>query len=124
MAGQDIASEVDAALGEVAQDVGAGPFTVTLIRFPVDEPTAPWDSSPAGGSQEFILPAMLDQWKANEVDGTLIRTTDKKVMISAVGETPNVTDKVNISGVEHAIMNVEPQAPSGVALFYIVQCRA
>lgn len=123
MAGQDIASEVDAAFGEVAQEVGSGSFTVTLIRAAVDEPTTPWGSPALGDPQEFVLPAMLDQWKKNEIDGTLIRATDKKVMVSAVGEVPTVADRLTISGVEHAIMAVMPEAPSGVPLYYIIHAR-
>ncbi len=124
MAGQDIAQEVATALEEVAQEVGAGSFTITLIRFPVDEPTEPWDEPQPGSPQEFTLAAMLDKWMKNEIDGTLIRATDKKVMVTAIAEIPTTDDKMAIGGVEHEIISVEPQAPSGVALFYIVQCRA
>ncbi len=124
MSGQIIAAEVASALGEVAKEVGAGSFTVTLIRVAADEPTTPWGAPATGVPQEFTLPAMLDNWKKNEIDGTLIRATDKKVMVSAIGEVPTVADRLNIGAVEHAIIDVIPKAPGGVPLYYIIQCRA
>lgn len=123
MGGQQIATEVDAALREVAQEVGTGAFTVTLIRSSVDEPTTPWGSPAIGEPQEFTLPAMVDHWRKDEIDGTLIRATDKKVMMSAVGTAPTVADRIVISGVEYAILNVMPEAPSGVPLYYIIHAR-
>lgn len=122
MSGQSVASEVDTALAEVAQEVGAGSFTVTLIRSPVDEPTTPW-GAPGGSPTEFSLLAMLDEWNKNEIDGTLIRATDKKVMVSATGAVPTVADRLVISGVDHAIMAVTPEAPGGVALNYVIHAR-
>lgn len=97
MSGQRIAQEVDAAIREVAREVGVGSFTVSLIRVPADEPTTPWGSSPISDPQEFVLPAILDRWGKNEIDGAIIRATDKKVMVSAVGEVPTVADRLVIN---------------------------
>lgn len=98
MSGQAIQTEVDAAFQQVAQEVGAGSFTVTLKRVAADDPTTPWGSPALGDPMEFTLPALLDRWSKNEIDGTLIRATDLKVMASAKsGVVPTVADRLVVN---------------------------
>lgn len=60
-----------------------------------------------------------------QVDGSLIKRGDRMVYLSTAGFTirPELSDKVLIGGVEHAIMNVMPLAPSGTTVFFQLQAR-
>ena len=122
MSGASIAAEVDAALREVARDVGSGTYTVTLVE-PAPQAPNPW--TPASGTaMQYTVPAMVSRYPNNMIDGTLIQATDKRVMLSAVGPTPEVDWAVIIDGVSHAIMMIRPLQPSGVPIYYECQCRA
>lgn len=122
MSGAFIAAEVDAALREVAGDVGSGSFTVTIKR------TDGGSSTPWGGVEstviEFEAPAMVSMYPKALVDGTLIRTEDRRVFLSATGVAPTVDDKASFDGCDYSILNVTPYAPSGVPLYYELQARA
>lgn len=122
MTGASIAQEVSAALIEVATDVGAGEFVVTLSQ-PAAQPVNPWDP-PAGTPTENDIPAMVQNYPLGMIDGTLIRAEDRKVMLAATGPRPTVADKLTIGGKEYAIVNIREISPSGTALYYECQCRA
>lgn len=123
MSGADIAREVAAALREVAGEVGDGEFLVTL-KTPTGGSATPWGGvAPSVTEQE--IPAMVSSYPASMIDGTLIRATDKRVMIAAEnGGVPTTAATLEISGVNHEIVSVDTLSPSGVALYYIVQARA
>lgn len=61
-----------------------------------------------------------------DIDGTLIKASDKKVYIAAKGLSiaPTTTDKLMIGGVSHAIMRVMPLNPAGIDVYFEVQARA
>lgn len=120
MSGASIAAEVQAALQEVATEVGSGEFVVTLIR--TAQAANPWDA--AGATTETDIPAMVQEYPINLIDGTLIRQGDRKVMMSATGLVPTTADTLRISGKEYAIVMVKPYEPSGVPLYIEVQARA
>lgn len=121
MSGFDIAQEVSAALAEVAQDVGAGQFTVTIKR-PAPQPENPWDP-PAGAAAEFELRAMVENYTQEQVDDTLIKAGDRKVFLDATGILPTTSDRIVLPEGEFAILSVDPFAPSGVAVFHQLHCR-
>lgn len=122
MSGDQIAREVADALREVAAEVGDGTFLVTL-RVVTGEPVNPWDTD-TSASQNFEVPAMVSDYPRDMIDGTLIRATDKRVLIAAENGTVPTTSMIAvISGVEHTIVSVDELAPSGVALYYECQCR-
>lgn len=60
-----------------------------------------------------------------DIDGTLIKVTDKKVYIAAKGLAiiPVTTDKLMIGGLSHTIVRVMPLNPAGIAVYYELQCR-
>lgn len=123
MSGLSIAREVDAALREVARDVGAGEYVVTLLE-PAPQAQNPWDVGNAGQPTSYDVPAMVGSYPASMIDGTLIQATDKRVMLSALGPEPSTAWQVVINGVTHQIVMVKPLKPSGVALYIECQCRA
>lgn len=59
------------------------------------------------------------------IDGTLVMRGDRMVYLSTegLGITPELSDKVLIGGVEHAIKNVLPLAPGGTVVFWQLQAR-
>jgi hypothetical protein len=61
-----------------------------------------------------------------DIDGTLIKVTDKKVYIVAKGLAivPITTDKLAIGGVSHTIVRVMALNPAGVNVYFEVQARA
>jgi len=122
MSGADIAREIADAIRSVGTEVGEGEFDVVLVRPPA-LPVNPWDA-PGGEPEQFTIPAIVGSFKRGLVDGTLIRATDKRVMLASEGIEPTTADKVVIGGITHAIVSVMPLAPSGVDLMYEVQARA
>lgn len=61
----------------------------------------------------------------NEIDGTLIKNTDKQVYLSTEGlsVTPAVADKITVDGISHEIINLMPLSPAGTVVFWKVQIR-
>lgn len=61
-----------------------------------------------------------------DIDGTLIKASDKKVYISAKGLAivPLTTDRLMIGVSAHTIVRVMPLNPAGVDVYFEVQARA
>jgi hypothetical protein len=61
-----------------------------------------------------------------DIDGTLIKATDKKVYIAAkvLAIVPATTDKLMIGGLSHTIVRVMPLNPAGIDVYFEVQARA
>lgn len=61
-----------------------------------------------------------------DIDGTLIKATDKKVYIAAkeLSVVPTTTDKLMIGGQSHTIVRVMPLNPAGINVYFEVQARA
>lgn len=120
MTGTAIAAEVAAALAEAAGAVGNG-AQATLIR-PGAQPVNPWDA-PGGAPTTQPVWAIAEAYRQDMIDGTLIRAEDRRVMIEAVTPAPTTADRLTIGGVEYEIVRVDPEAPAGVALYFVCQCR-
>ncbi len=122
MTGAAIAAEIDAALLDVARDVGDGTYAVTLIE-PAPLPANPWDT-PSGTVTEHEVAAMLSRYPKGMIDGTLIRASDKRMMLSATGPVPETSWRVEVAGVSYAVVTVTPYQPAGVPLYIECQLRA
>ena len=120
MSGADIAAEVTAALAEAAGDTGDGQQAV-LIR-PGAPQINPWDDPPGEPTTQAVW-AIAEAYRQDMIDGTLIRAEDRRVMVEAVSPAPTTADRLSIGGVEYGIVAVQPEAPAGVALYHICQCR-
>lgn len=121
--GSDIAAEIATALADVGRDTGTGPLTATVTRDPVDTPTTPWATPSTTLPTTFTTTVIQDMWSRSEIDGTLIRATDLKIMMQAGVVVPTPADKLTINSEDYNILNVTPEAVGGVDLFYIVQAR-
>lgn len=60
-----------------------------------------------------------------DIDGTLIKASDKKVYIAAKGLAivPVTTDRLLIGNVSHTIIRVMPLNPAGASVYFEVQAR-
>jgi phosphoglycolate phosphatase-like HAD superfamily hydrolase len=120
MSGAAIAAEVAAALAEATGAVGNG-AQASLIRSET-QPVNPWDA-PSGTTTTHAVWAVAELYRQDTVDGTLIRAEDLRVMLEPVTPAPTTADRLTIAGTEYAIVSVQTEAPAGVALYHICQCR-
>jgi hypothetical protein len=60
-----------------------------------------------------------------DIDGTLIKATDKKVYIATkeISVVPTTTDKLMIGDYPHTIVRVIPLNPAGTSVYFEVQAR-
>lgn len=83
------------------------------------------DYNPTFTTADHTATFAVTEYESNEIDGSRILATDKKVLLKAGGlaVTPNTTDKLVIGSIEHSIVRVEPLAPGGVVVMFQLQCR-
>ncbi len=120
MSGASIAAEVADALVSLADELGTGSFAITLTR-PGAQAT-PWAT--AGTDTQYDLTGLVQDYPQSMIDGTLIRSGDRRVMVAATGEKPLTTDRLSICGNDYQIISIGEKDPQGVALYYEVQVRA
>ena len=83
------------------------------------------DYDPTFAKQSRDCTVAVLEYENREIDGSRIQTGDKKVLVSAVGLSPepSTADRIDIGGEEHAVVSVKPLSPAGTAVFYEVQAR-
>lgn len=83
----------------------------------------PWDPSTSDTDYPCTLVAL--DYDQKDVDGTLIKSTDKKVYVAVAGLPiqPTTTDKVIIGGVVSAIVQAKPLNPAGTVVYWMLQAR-
>lgn len=114
-----IAGEVDTALKSIGStDAGF----LALLERPASSGGDPWNPTP-DALQTASVAIVLSEFTNDEIDGTTILATDKKVLVSATGMEPKPGDMLTISGAKHQVINSKPLAPAGVAVMYEVQAR-
>lgn len=71
------------------------------------------------------IPAAVVAYKNTDIDGTLIKKGDKKVLMACDTLTvePEVNDELVIAAVVHSIKAVDPLAPGGTSVIYTLQVR-
>lgn len=126
MSGASIQTEVDTALKSLASELGSGLFPITLLR-EVNADDTPWERTARGDQiaapTEFSLAGNVEMYPRSMIDGTLIQSEDRRMMVSAKGERPTTADRLRIGETEYRIILIEEFAPQGVPLFYLVQAR-
>lgn len=137
MSGAEIQAEVAAALAEVGEAVGTGPYICTIRRASSepDEPQNPWDepADPVNEPQDFSVTAVEDIREVRDMTGTLIGLQKRTLTVSATGVAPLKSDTIAVGVAPSAvtadtafeqILAVNPLAPSGVALLYELDLSA
>jgi len=85
---------------------------------------SPYNPAVGGPYDTDTVGVVLD-YGLNEVDGTRVLATDKKVLLAvgSVSDPPTPARKVVIGGVEHAIVSVVTLAPAGTPVMWTLQVR-
>ena len=117
MSAQSIAAEVEAAYREVAQEVGDGPFTVTLIE-PATQPENPWDAATGSDTEHTDIPALASTVPDEWIDGTLVRADDEMIQIAGTAPEPQQSWRVRMGGNEYTIQMIKTVKPAGEALYH------
>lgn len=55
--------------------------------------------------------------------GPLVQSGDKLGIISAAGEAPQMSDKIEIGGVRYSFVDIKPLAPGGTTLLFEFHAR-
>lgn len=64
-------------------------------------------------------------YKRPDIDGTLVKVGDMKVLLSVDGLTvePSTTDTLTIGGIDWKILRVDPLEPGDTTIMYTLQVR-
>lgn len=83
------------------------------------------DYDPVVTDTEHACQLVTLEYADKDVDGTLIRNTDKLIYVSTAGLTITLekSDKIIAAGEEYAIENLKPLSPAGIVVFWEVQGR-
>lgn len=83
----------------------------------------PWN--PGTSDTDYPCTLVALDYDQKDVDGTLIKSTDKKVYVATKGLTiqPNTTDKVIIGGDVNTIVEAKPLNPAGTVVYWEFQVR-
>lgn len=123
MSGSEIAAEVAEAIARAGAEVGNGTaLTGTIIRTSgADESTYP---PTLGSDNEYACTLIMMDYEDRDRDGTQITASDAKAMIAADAETdPRNGDKLRVLGKTFSVVNVVPEQPGGVVLYWMAQIR-
>lgn len=131
-----MAEDWTAAAADIAEGISEAGTAASIIR---DGVTTGPDYDPVIGPPiTAACKVVYDEWKKSEVDGTLIRRGDRKVLMASSGfsiaadndgnflNEPSTADafKDGQTGKQYAIVNVSQLAPAGVVLMWELQLRA
>lgn len=90
--------------------------------------TGDYDPATGGASttttSQAVTAAVFD-YPQRFIDGTLILTGDKRVLVSPTGLTsdPKPGDVLNAAGTDYNVVNAKGIAPAGIAVLWILQVR-
>jgi hypothetical protein len=95
-----------------------------VIRRSATSGTTPWNPG-AATTQDYDVYAAIVDYEIREIDGTNIRRTDQKAIISAEGlEIEIGTNDVLVMGEKsYNIISAQPLAPAGLIVIYQAQVR-
>lgn len=114
----------DAVAADVAEGLAEAGTAAAIVR--AGASTGPAYDPIPGVDVEYPCVVVFDQWKNSEIDGTMIRRGDLKVLVGASGLSiePGPDDRFKHGGKTYAIINVMPLAPAGTVAMWELQVRA
>jgi hypothetical protein len=112
----DLATDVDDLLAEFQE------ITLTRTAATYDPATSstgtPTETVQTGSGAEI-------EYDSRDIDGTLVKVGDKKLLLSAVDFTePQAGDVVTVGANTYTVIRCKPTNPAGTAVLYQVQVRA
>ena len=83
------------------------------------------DSFTAGTDTALTVKGLFTQFAKKDIDGELIKTSDKRVLIAAssLAAAPETGDKITDGGITYNVMNTDTVQPGDTAILYMVQVR-
>jgi hypothetical protein len=74
---------------------------------------------------DYNLRALAGSYRLGQVDGSLIRSDDRRVLLEAAGDAPapQPGDRLIMDGATYAIVAVRTLAPAGTPLLHECQAR-
>ena len=109
-----IAAEAKAAI----LDVG---YPVLVIR-PIGPPLQPWDTALQDADRFFVT--VVDQGIRQTRAAGSSELVLRRVLLAPADAAPRVGDRVELQGVGHAVLAVQPTAPGGVPVLVKVELEA
>jgi len=96
-----------------------------IVRRAQTDSTTPWNPEELSHT-DYPGYGVVTEFNRREVDGTLVQTGDKKVLLSAedLQIAPETSDLVVVDGVEYKIVTINPLSPAGTVVLYELQIRA
>lgn len=73
----------------------------------------------------YPVDGLVVEYESKDIDGSLIKLGDKKILMTASDTTPEPTSDytLTMSSIDWAVINCNPIAPAGLAIVYEVQVR-
>lgn len=105
-----VAAEAAAAIASVGS-----PATLQRATTRADNP---WDGPLEIAGDVFIVTVLDDNYRVRDASGTLIGRTQRTLTIGATGVVPVKSDRIQVAGVWHGIIEVRALAPGGTALMF------
>lgn len=90
-------------------------------------PSASGDAfNPTLTDTDYTVTGAVIEFERSEVDGSVVRETDRRVFLSVAGMSVPVAvgHALTIGGIRHRVQNVKPINPGGTVLCYDVHVRA
>jgi hypothetical protein len=83
------------------------------------------DTFTAGTDVDVPVKGVFTQFAKKDIDGELIKVTDKRVLIAgtALDNAPENNSKIIDGGIEYQVINTETIQPSDTVVLYMVQVR-
>jgi hypothetical protein len=113
-------------LRETAEELIAEAGQRGVIRRPSPTMGDPWNPTPAGDPVDDACVFVELEYAHDEIDGTLVQATDRKLLVSTAGLTaaPTPECQLVIGPLPLEIVSVKPLAPGGLVLLWEVQARS
>jgi len=74
-------------------------------------------------SSSFTGKGAAFEYKATEIDGTVVQAGDIQLYLNATSTAPLIDDRITIDSNVYEVMNVEQINPAGTPVLYILQLR-
>lgn len=77
------------------------------------------------GESTLSMYGVVTEYETKQMDGESIKRGDKRVLLSASGQTkePQVGDEIEIDGARHRINMIQPVRPAGVTVIHDCTAR-
>ena len=118
-----ITIEVAEAIASASAEVGSGVALVGTLYRPAGLADTPWATS-AETPQTWSVNVLSLDPETKWIDGQLVRSENRRVLMEATGPRPMEGDKITISDSTFRVMKVRPLEPGGVPILYTLEVAA